>query len=192
MSSEHSASRQPEEDERVLPPVEPGFDGEPESAELTPRNRGIGMLIITAYGIFAVSSFARALYQILTDFETARVAYLLSGFAAGVYILATLALARTSARAWVVALVAVLVEMAGVLGVGLWTFLDPELFNRATVWSHFGEGYGYIPLILPFIGLFWLLRHRPGTVRNSSAKNSAVKNSASAQAGRPPQSTDSA
>nr|WP_276543207.1 hypothetical protein [Nesterenkonia massiliensis] len=150
------------------------------------------MLIITAYGIFAVSSFARALYQILTDFETARVAYLLSGFAAGVYILATLALARTSARAWVVALVAVLVEMAGVLGVGLWTFLDPELFNRATVWSHFGEGYGYIPLILPFIGLFWLLRHRPGTVRNSSAKNSAVKNSASAQAGRPPQSTDSA
>ncbi|WP_233722175.1 hypothetical protein [Nesterenkonia massiliensis] len=192
MSSEHSASRQPDEDERVLPPVEPGFDGEPESAELTPRNRGIGMLIITAYGIFAVSSFARALYQILTDFETARVAYLLSGFAAGVYILATLALARTSARAWVVALVAVLVEMAGVLGVGLWTFLDPELFNRATVWSHFGEGYGYIPLILPFIGLFWLLRHRPMPAKNRSVKDRTAKNSAAQQTSRPPQSTGSA
>ncbi|MDR5711132.1 hypothetical protein RH857_03125 [Nesterenkonia flava] len=120
------------------------------------------MLIITAYGVFAVSSFARALYQILTDFSTSPVSYLLSAFAAAVYILATLALARTTPVAWAVALVAVLIEMAGVLGVGLWTYLDPELFNRATVWSHFGEGYGYIPLILPFIGLFWLLRHRPG------------------------------
>ncbi|GAA1137376.1 hypothetical protein [Nesterenkonia lutea] len=128
----------------------------------TPRNRGVGMLIITAYGIFAVSSFARALYQILTDFETSPVAYLLSGFAAAVYIVATLALARIGARAWLVALVAVLVELSGVLGVGLWTYLDPELFEEATVWSHFGEGYGFIPLLLPFIGLFWLLRHRPG------------------------------
>ena len=191
MSSEHSASRQPEEDERVPPPVEPGFDGDPESAELTPRNRGIGMLIITAYGIFAVSGFARALYQILTDFETAPVAYLLSGFAAGVYILATLALARTSAKAWVVALIAVLVEMAGVLGVGLWTFLDPELFNRATVWSHFGEGYGYIPLILPFIGLFWLLRHRPVRAKNRTVKDRTAKNSSAQQTSCPPQSTDS-
>lgn len=133
-----------------------------EQKKTTPRNRGVGMLIITAYGIFAVSSFARALYQILSDFQTAPVAYLLSAFAAVVYILATVALARTSPRAWGVALAAVLIEMAGVLGVGLWTYVEPELFNRATVWSHFGEGYGYIPLILPFVGLFWLLKHRPG------------------------------
>ena len=119
------------------------------------------MLIITAYGIFAVSSFARALYQIAADFQTAPLAYLLSAFAAAVYLVATLALARTGPLAWSVALVAVLIEMLGVLGVGLWTVLDPELFDRATVWSHFGQGYGYIPLILPFIGLFWLLKHRP-------------------------------
>ena len=50
--------------------------------------------------------------------------------------------------------------MAGVVGIGLWTVLDPDLFEEATVWSHFGQGYGYIPLILPFVGLFWLLRHR--------------------------------
>lgn len=126
-----------------------------------PRNRGIGMLIITAYGIFAVSSFARALYQVLAEFEVSPVAYSLSAFAAMVYILATLALARTGPTAWKVALAAVLIEMAGVIGIGLWTVLDPELFNEATVWSHFGQGYGYIPLILPFVGLFWLLRHRP-------------------------------
>ncbi len=128
----------------------------------TPRNRGVGMLIITAYGIFAVSSFARALYQILTDFDASPVAYALSGFAAAVYIVATLALARIGARAWLIALIAVLVELTGVLSVGLWTYLQPELFNEATVWSHFGEGYAFVPLVLPFIGLFWLLRHRPG------------------------------
>lgn len=140
------------------PGTEPGYDDAPAT---TPRNRGVGMLIITAYGIFAVSSFARALYQILTDFETSPIAYLLSAFAAAVYIVATVALANTSPRAWSVALTAVLIEMAGVIGIGLWTVLDPELFNRATVWSHFGSGYGYIPLILPFVGLFWLLKHRP-------------------------------
>ncbi|GAA1119583.1 hypothetical protein [Nesterenkonia jeotgali] len=135
----------------------------PRNASPTPRNRGVGMLIITAYGIFAVSSFARALYQILTDFDASPVSYTLSAFAAGVYIVATIALARIGPRAWLLALVAVLVELTGVLGVGLWTYLDPELFNEATVWSHFGEGYGFVPLVLPFIGLFWLLRHRPGT-----------------------------
>nr|WP_147108980.1 hypothetical protein [Nesterenkonia populi] len=119
------------------------------------------MLIIAAYGVFAVSSFARALYQISTDFGTSPVAYLLSAFAAAVYILATYALAHTSVRWWTVALAAVLIELIGVVGVGLWTVLDPELFNRSTVWSHFGAGYGYIPLILPFIGLLWLLKHRP-------------------------------
>lgn len=134
--------------------------GRPPADGGTPRNRGVGMLIITAYGIFAVSSFARALYQILVHFDDSPVAYLLSAFAAAVYIVATVALARSGPKAWTVAFVAVLVEMAGVVGIGLWTVLDPELFNEATVWSHFGQGYGYIPLILPFLGLFWLLRHR--------------------------------
>ncbi|GAB3188000.1 hypothetical protein [Nesterenkonia suensis] len=127
----------------------------------TPRNRGVGMLIITAYGIFAVSATARALYQILVHFEAAPVAYSLSAFAALVYVFATLALARSSTAAWRAALVAVLIEMVGVLAVGAWTFLDPELFDEATVWSHFGQGYGFVPLVLPFVGLYWLWRHRP-------------------------------
>jgi len=137
----------------------------------TPRNRGVGMLIITAYGIFAVSSFARALYQILTDFDASPVSYTLSAFAAAVYIVATLALARVSPRAWRVALVAVLVELTGVLAVGLWTYLDPELFNEATVWSHFGQGYGFIPLLLPFIGLYWLMRHRTGPAAAAAVRD---------------------
>jgi hypothetical protein len=31
-------------------------------------------------------------------------------------------------------------------------------FPDATVWSDFGQGYGYVPLILPIVGLWWLLR----------------------------------
>lgn len=134
----------------------------------TPRNRGIGMLIITAYGVFAVSSFARAGYQIVplpqedkVQFADAPLALTLSAFAAAVYIIATLALARTTTTAWKVAMVAVLIEMIGVIGVGAWTLVQPELFEVATVWGGFGRDYGFIPLILPFVGLFWLLKHRP-------------------------------
>lgn len=141
----------------------------PDQEKATPRNRGVGMLIITAYGIFAVSAFARAFYQITpfpqpdkVQFADAPLALSLSGFAAVVYIVATLALARTTTPAWKLALVAVLIEMTGVIMVGAWTLVQPELFEVATVWGGFGRDYGYIPLILPFVGLFWLLKHRPG------------------------------
>ena len=40
------------------------------------------------------------------------------------------------------------------------TFAAPELFADETVWSHFGQGYGYIPLLLPIVGLIWLSRTR--------------------------------
>lgn len=130
-----------------------------------PRNRGVGMLIITAYGIFAVSATARALYQMVFHFEEAPVAYLLSAFAALVYVFATLALSRTSVAGWRAATAAVLVELLGVLAVGAWTAAQPDLFADDTVWSNFGSGYGYVPLVLPFIGVFWLWRHRPGGPR---------------------------
>jgi hypothetical protein len=115
-----------------------------------------------------VSAFARAFYQITpfpqegkVQFVDAPLALTLSAFAAAVYMVATLALARTSTSAWRVALVAVLIEMVGVIGVGAWTLVQPELFDVATVWGGFGRDYGFIPLILPFVGLFWLFRHRP-------------------------------
>lgn len=136
----------------------------------TPRNRGVGMLIITAYGIFAISSFARAFYQIVpfpdedkVQFLDAPLALSLSALAAAVYIVATVALARSSTRAWRVALAAVLVELTGVLTVGLWSLVQPEMFEVATVWGEFGRDYGWVPLLLPFIGLFWLLKHRLGS-----------------------------
>lgn len=125
------------------------------------RNEGLGRLIVMVYAVFALSATARSLFQILDHFGRAPAAYLLSAFAALVYIVATLSLARSGDRAWRIALVAVLIELVGVLGVGLATVLHPELFADATVWSRFGAGYGWVPLVLPVVGLAWLLAHRP-------------------------------
>ena len=36
------------------------------------------------------------------------------------------------------------------------SYLVPSDFPDKTVWSHFGSGYGYFPLILPILGLLWL------------------------------------
>jgi hypothetical protein len=32
--------------------------------------------------------------------------------------------------------------------------------DEPTVWSHFGSGYGYLPLVLPVLGLLWQTRFR--------------------------------
>lgn len=127
------------------------------------RLRALGQVLIAAYAVFAISAGARALSQVVTQFEVAPVAYVLSGVAAAVYLVATVAF-RKPGRTWFrVAVAACLFEMAGVLGVGLWTFLDPDLFADATVWSHFGSGYGFVPLVLPFVGLAWLKHVEPET-----------------------------
>jgi hypothetical protein len=50
-------------------------------------------------------------------------------------------------------------ELAGVLVVGLLSLLVPSLFAHPTVWSYFGMGYLFIPLVMPILGLLWLRRH---------------------------------
>jgi hypothetical protein len=101
--------------------------------------------------------------QIATKFSEAPVAYLLSAFAAAVYLCAAIGLARSGPRARQVATVAVTVELIGVLVVGTISLLQPDDFPDATVWSGYGEGYGFVPLVLPVLGLLWLrhTRERP-------------------------------
>lgn len=123
---------------------------------------GFGRLLVAVYGVFAVSASARAGVQIATELSRAPLAYLLSAFAAAVYVVATVALARRGTTSRRVATVAVSVELAGVLVVGLLSVLSPRAFPEATVWSGFGAGYGYVPLVLPVVGLWWLWRTRPG------------------------------
>jgi hypothetical protein len=122
---------------------------------------GLGRVLLLVYGVFALSASARALVQITTKFGEAPLAYLLSAFAGLVYISATVGLAIGGARGRLIALVSCSIELLGVLVVGILTTADAGDFPDDTVWSHFGSGYGYVPLVLPFIGLWWIWRHRP-------------------------------
>ena len=119
---------------------------------------GPGRVLIAVYAIFALSASARAGVQIATKFGHAPVAYLLSAFAAVVYILATVTLAVGSPAARRIAVVSCSVELVGVLAVGTWSIADPATFPDATVWSGYGSGYGFVPLVLPVFGLLWLRR----------------------------------
>jgi hypothetical protein len=119
---------------------------------------GPGRVLVAIYGVFALAASARAGFQIVQKFDEAPLAYLLSALAALVYVLATVALARDwRGVAWV----AVGVELVGVLAVGTLSVLDAGDFPDETVWSGYGEGYGFVPLVLPFLGLAWLRHTRP-------------------------------
>jgi hypothetical protein len=120
--------------------------------------KGPGRLLVAIYALFALSASARAGVQIATKFGHAPVAYLLSAFAAVVYILATATLTVGSPTARRIAVVSCSVELAGVLAVGTWSIADPAMFPDATVWSGYGSGYGFVPLVLPVFGLLWLSR----------------------------------
>ena len=116
-------------------------------------------VLVACYAVFAVAAGARSLVQITTRFDEAPLAYGLSFVAAVIYLVATLALRRTSERAHRVALVAVGLEAIGVMVVGTLSVLRPDLFPDQTVWSDYGIGYLFVPLVLPFVGLWWLVRH---------------------------------
>lgn len=129
-------------------------------ADSAATNTGPGRVLVAVYALFAVAAGSRSAYQIVTRFEEAPLAFLLSAFAATVYLVATIALARPGRIAYRVALTAVLVELIGVLVVGTVTVLNPGEFPRDTVWSYFGRGYGFVPLVLPVLGLLWLRRSK--------------------------------
>jgi hypothetical protein len=133
----------------------------PEPARAT--SSGPGRVLIAVYGIFALSATARAGVQIATRFAEAPVPYLLSALAGVVYIVATVGLAGVVPAARRLAWGAVGFELAGVLVVGTLTVLDTgaigfDMGPDDTVWSVFGRGYGFVPLVLPLVGLWWL-RH---------------------------------
>ncbi|MHA7276580.1 hypothetical protein ACX80O_08645 [Arthrobacter sp. Hz1] len=148
-------------------------------AEQTPavptrhRNSGPGRLLIAVYGVFALAATARAAFQIGTKFGQAPLAYLLTALAAGVYVLATVSLAMPGKRWYRISVGAVGLELVGVLTVGLFSLLDPEAFPSDTVWSLFGRGYGFVPLLLPVLGLWWLYLNRPGTARRPATERSS-------------------
>ncbi|WP_167140414.1 hypothetical protein [Diaminobutyricimonas sp. TR449] len=128
------------------------------------RMSGVGRVLVLIYGILAIGATGRSVFQILTKFDEAPLAYILSAVAAVVYIVATIALIVPSWRP--IAWATITFELIGVLVVGTLSVTHPELFAHPSVWSQFGSGYVFIPLVLPVLGLIWLYTHR---TRTSSA-----------------------
>lgn len=118
---------------------------------------GPGRALVAVYGVFALAATGRSVLQLTLYADRAPIPYALSAFAALVYLAATFGLAGASVPARRVAWAACLTELVGVLVVGAISTLRPDLFPDDTVWSGFGRGYGYIPLVLPVAGLAWLL-----------------------------------
>lgn len=127
-------------------------------ADATATRHGPGRILILVYGIFALAATSRAAVQISTKYSEAPVAYVLSAVAAVIYCAATFALARATAVSRRIAFVAIVVELVGVLSIGAFSYARPDDFPDQTVWSHFGQGYLFIPVVLPVLGLLWLRR----------------------------------
>ncbi|KQX11178.1 hypothetical protein ASC82_20035 [Streptomyces sp. Root431] len=121
---------------------------------------GPGILLVWLYGVMSVGAVSRSIYQIATEFDRAPLAYALSAVAAVVYAFITYTLVRGGEKARRAALVCCAAELAGVLIVGTWTLVEPSAFPDATVWSDYGYGYLFIPVLLPLTGIWWLRRSR--------------------------------
>lgn len=121
---------------------------------------GPGKLLVTLYGIFAVGATSRAVVELSTKYHQAPLAYLLSAVAAAVYVFITVSLVRGGEGARRAALLCCSAELIGVLVVGTWTLVEPAAFPDSTVWSDYGMGYLFLPLVLPVTGLLWLRRSR--------------------------------
>ncbi|MFJ7198302.1 MULTISPECIES: hypothetical protein [unclassified Streptomyces] len=121
---------------------------------------GPGRVLVWFYGVFTVAAASRSIVQMILDFGRAPLAYVLSAVAALVYGFITYSLVRGGEKARRTALVCCAAELLGVLVVGTWTMAEPSAFADATVWSDFGMGYLFIPVILPVTGMMWLRRAR--------------------------------
>ena len=119
---------------------------------------GPARVLVAVYAVFALAAGARAAVQLSTRFSEAPVAYLLSALAAVVYIVATVGLARGGRGGRRAAFVAITTELIGVLVVGTLSLVDRAAFPDETVWSGYGRGYGFVPLVLPVLGLLFLRR----------------------------------
>jgi hypothetical protein len=120
------------------------------------QSLGVGRLLIAIYAIFAISATARASYQLIREFDQAPLAYSLSAISAAVYLLATYSLTKQEPKWQRMAFYTIWFELVGVIAVGALSLALPALFAHPSVWSNFGAGYAFIPLLLPILGLIWI------------------------------------
>ncbi len=118
----------------------PGSQAGPPAAHLSSLLSVFGYILAVSYPLLALSTGARALYQLLLkEGVTNYLAPSMSGVAALCYLAATIGFAYRHRWAWRLSV----------------SFVVPDVIGR-TVWRHFGADYGYFPLFQPLIGLAWL------------------------------------
>ena len=134
---------------------------------------GAGRVLIAVYLILAIAATGRSVYQIISKFDEAPLAYTLSAVSGVVYIVASIALIKRRGAWRTVAWAALVFELVGVLVVGTLSLTAPQWFAHPSVWSWFGAGYVWIPLVLPILGLIWLSREARARAGAGSPEESA-------------------
>jgi hypothetical protein len=117
----------------------------------------IGYILAVSYPVLALSTGARALYQLFIRQDiTYYLPVMMSGVAALCYLTAAIGFAYRRRWAWWLSVAVLALETTMTLVVGVWSYVDPPTVGR-TVWRHFGQDYGYFPAFQPVLGLIWLL-----------------------------------
>ena len=144
-------------------------------AEQQHTGHGFGRVLVAVYGLLALAATGRSILQISEYFDRAPVSYVLSALAAVIYLVATVGLARGDRSSVRLARAALVVELVGVLIVGAISYAVPSAFPDRTVWSHVGSGDGYVPLLLPLVGGWWIRHTSRASARAPSAVASAAE-----------------
>jgi hypothetical protein len=122
-----------------------------------------GIILGISYPILALSTGARAIYQLFfKEGVTYYFPAVMSGLAATLYLVATVGFAVRRRWAWWLSVGSLGFETFLTLVIGTLSFIYPDTIGR-TVWRHFGADYGYFPLVQPLLGLLWLFH--PSTMR---------------------------
>jgi hypothetical protein len=131
---------------------------QPAQSDRVTSVRGASDVLGFFYALWSFSALGRSSWEYLFKQNVATyVPAHLSTFVGVLYIIIIVGLRRRTPRWWWATLALLIVELAGVLIVGtidvVW-----QPFPYATVWSKYGIGYFFMPLVLPFVGLAYLLR----------------------------------
>jgi hypothetical protein len=120
---------------------------------VAPERQGPALALASIYALFALAAGARSGVQLATHASDAPVPYVLSAIAAAIYLAGAVVLHRQRPGALRMLRILCSIELAGVLLIGTLSVIAPTDFPDATVWSHYGAGYGFVPVILPLLGL---------------------------------------
>jgi len=120
--------------------------------------RGPHLILLALYALFILASGSRAVVQIATKFSVAPLAYTLSAVAAVTYVIGWFAIRRAAHGKPRLAEVMLWVELGGVVIIGTLSLIEKQWFPDASVWSGYGQGYGWVPAALPVLALLWLHR----------------------------------